>query len=322
VRKAPCEPTVSIILAVHDEREHVERRLLNCLELEYPKHKLQIVVSLDGPTDGTDVLVSSFKDRGIEVVHGRHHQGKAAALNRAVAQARGDILLFADARQTFARDVVRELTSNFADPDVGVVSGELLLLDERRRESAEGAGLYWRYEKTLRSMESSIHSMLGATGAVYAMRRELFAPLPEGTILDDVLLPMRAVLKNRRAVLDRAARAFDAIPASPETEYRRKVRTLTGNYQLIMQLPELLAPWRNPVFLQFVSHKVGRLVTPYFLIALLVSNAFLLHGLYLVPFALQTAWYVLVPVGFLISRSRKAASRPGLIGTREAQQER
>jgi cellulose synthase/poly-beta-1,6-N-acetylglucosamine synthase-like glycosyltransferase len=319
VRKSPCEPTVSLIIAAHNERQFIERKLRNCLELQYPRDKLRIIVSLDGPTDGTDTLALAFEGEGVEVISSSMRQGKAAALNRAVLRARGDLLLFADARQVFAPNVIRELSANFADPEVGVVSGELILAEELQHEAGNGVGLYWRYEKLLRSMESSIHSMLGATGAIYSMRRELYRPLSEGTILDDVVLPMHAVLNHRRAVFDPAARAFDPAVSSPEIEYSRKVRTLTGNYQLLHQLPDLLVPWRNPVFFQFVSHKVGRLLAPYFLIALFCSNLFLLHGFYLISLALQAAWYLLVPIGVLISRnSRPTAAHASAFTTREA----
>jgi poly-beta-1,6-N-acetyl-D-glucosamine synthase len=307
VRKRRCEPDISLIVAVHNERSNIARRLENCLELDYPHGRLQIIVSLDAPEDGTDAVAEKFAARGVMVVHGTTHQGKAAAINRAVRHATGQVLMFADARQTFAPGVVRELVENFADPGVGVASGELVLLDDRKLEAKDGAGLYWRYEKKLRMMESAVHSVLGATGAVYAMRRELFRPMEHGTILDDVASPMRAVLAGYRSVFDPAARAYDRVSDSPEEEYRRKVRTLTGNYQLLSQCPDLLVPWRNPVFLQFVSHKVGRLVAPYFLIALFLSNLFLLHGPYIVAFALQACWYVLVLIGMAVSRYRSPA---------------
>ncbi len=296
------EPTVSLIIAAYNEKQGIQRRIDNCLTLDYPKDKLEIIVSLDGPTDGTDILAKEYENAGIVILESLNHQGKAAALNRAMSVANGEIMLFGDARQIFAENTIRELVSNFADPQVGAVSGELVLLDESDCEAKDAVGIYWRYEKKLRMMEGRIHSTLGCTGAIYAIRRELAKPLPEGVILDDVMLPMRAVLQGYRIILDERAHALDRVTPTPEAEYRRKVRTLMGNYQLIQLMPELLIPWKNPVFFQFVSHKLFRLLSPYAFLALAASNLFL-RGYYLIPLAIQGAWYFLVLLGILISRS-------------------
>lgn len=301
VRKHYQEPTVSLVIAMHNESMHVERKMRNVGELDYPADKLQVIVALDGPTDGTDALVRDYAAPGVEVVHSVARQGKAAALNSAVARAHGEVVLFADARQQFERNAVRELAANFADDSVGAVSGELILFDGQAREASDGVGAYWRYEKQLRALESDIHSVVGATGAIYAIRRDLFRPLPPETILDDMAIPMRIVLEGKRVIFDPAARAYDEVSETPELEYRRKTRTLSGNYQLFARMPELLAPWRNPVCLQVVSHKLGRLLVPYCLAVLLVSNLFLLNGVYLVVFASQVVFYTLAAAGWLTS---------------------
>lgn len=310
VRKGEWEPRVSIVIAAHNEREVIENKIANCLELDYPRNRLQIIVALDAPTDGTENVVWKYAGRMIDCLYYSPHRGKAAALNQAVAMAEGEILLFADARQRLDRRAVRELVANLRDPSVGAVSGKLILLDEQGREAGDGVGLYWRYEKRLRAMESDVHSMLGATGAIYAIRRELFRPLPEDTILDDVAVPMRIVLAGKRAVFEPAARAYDRVAASPAGEYGRKVRTLMGNYQLLTQFPALLLPWRNPVFWQFASHKVGRLLVPYFLVALFISNIFLRHGIYLFFFACQSGFYLLAFLGHFASNRKEVAATP------------
>ncbi|HLQ76819.1 MAG TPA: glycosyltransferase family 2 protein, partial [Terriglobia bacterium] len=222
------------------------------------------------------------------------HKGKAEAINRAVRSARGTVLVFLDARQSLNRNVIRELTANFSDPEVGAVSGELILV----KDGGSGIGLYWKYEKFIRMSESRIHSVAGATGAIYAIRRECFRELPEDTILDDVVLPMSIVLSGKRVVMDPAAQAFDRVSEDPKSEFRRKVRTLTGNFQLLSYMPELLSPGRNPIFLQFISHKVARLLCPYALTGLLISNLFLRHGPYFVFLVLQLIWYGLAVAGY------------------------
>lgn len=307
VRKKYWEPEVSIVIAAHDERERIEKKLKNCLSLHYPKRKLQIIVSLDGPTDGSQFLVSKYAARGVEMVQSMQHTGKAAALNRAMRRATGEIVVFADVRQMFDPDAIRELAANFSDECVGAVSGELLLMDEEAQESTTDVGLYWRYEKAIRSIESEVHSIAGATGAIYAIRRELYEDLPEDTLLDDVLTPLRIVLKGKRTVFDAQAKAYDTVACCPLAEYGRKVRTLAGNYQLLKQLPAALAPWSNPIFVQFISHKVGRLLVPWAMLALFVSNAFMLHGIYALTFSMQAAWYICAGAGYLLSRREIAA---------------
>ena len=302
VKKQCCEPAVTIIIAAYNERQTIERKLRNCLELDYPKRKLQIIASLDGPTDGTEFVVWKYAARGVELVHSKQHRGKAAALNQAVRRATGEIIVFADVRQTFDPYAIRELVANFADESVGAVSGELLLLDEGS-EATTDVGLYWRYEKAIRAAESDIHSVPGATGAIYAIRRDLYEQLPEDTLLDDAAIPLRIVLKGKRAVLDPDAKAYDTVACCALAEYGRKVRTLAGNYQLVARTPELLSFRRNPICFQFVSHKVGRLLVPYALITLMVSNLFLLRGVYALMFSLQVAWYICAAAGhWLVKR--------------------
>lgn len=301
VRKAPIEPTVTLIVAMHNERQNVEPKLKNCLELNYPEEKLQIIFSLDAPTDGTDSLVREYASQRVEVLSSTVRRGKASAVNRAAAFARGEILVFADARQRFHKNAIRELVANFADDSVGAVSGQLVLLDDEGRESSDTLGIYWRYEKRIRAMESEIHSVPGTTGAIYALRRELFAPIRPRTVLDDVQIPMRAVLKRKRVLFEPAAIAYDVVATAPDIEYEKKRRTLMGNYELLAEMPELLLPWRNPIFFQLVSHKVGRLLVPYCLIALFFSNLWLLHGFYLLCFVCQIIWYLLAFTGWLSS---------------------
>ncbi|HZS50751.1 MAG TPA: glycosyltransferase family 2 protein [Bryobacterales bacterium] len=304
VHKSYGEPPVSIVIAMRNERANAERKIRNCMELDYPAEKMQVIVSLDGPTDGVEAVVRPYASRGVEIVFSPVHRGKAAALNAAMEAATGEIVVFTDARQQLHRDAVRELAANFSDPEVGAVSGELVLLEESGREASSAIGVYWRYEKWLRALESATHSVIGATGAIYAIRRELFTPLPPGTILDDVLIPMRIVLGGKRVVFDSSARAYDLAAANPKAEYARKARTLTGNYQLLAEMPALLAPWRNPVFLQFLSHKAGRLLVPYFLVGLFVSNLPLEQGIYRAAFLLQLFWYALAAIGALAARRR------------------
>jgi cellulose synthase/poly-beta-1,6-N-acetylglucosamine synthase-like glycosyltransferase len=301
-------PSVSIVLAVHNEARRLPGRLVNLLEQDYPA-PLDIIVVSDGSTDDPRRAIEPFAGRVrlMEVPRG----GKAAALNAGVAEARGEIVVFADARQRFAPDAVRQLVSSFADPRVGAASGELVLDSEAVPGSAqstvgEGVGLYWQYEKWLRRQESRLDSTLGATGAIYAIRRALWRPLPPETLLDDVLTPMRVVLGGKRVVFNERAQAFDCAAADSAAEVRRKTRTLAGNYQILALEPRLALPFANRVWWQYVSHKLGRLVVPWALIAALVSAAVLAprSWFYALALILQLGFYGLAAMGAWMERER------------------
>ena len=319
-RKAPVDritawPSVSIIVAARNEARRLPGRVENLLEIAYPGDRTVIVVS-DGSTDDPAQALRRFGPSGqlIEVPAG----GKPLALNAGVEAARGDILVFADARQRFSSDALMHLVANFADPDVGAVTGELMIEagDPTASAVGEGVGLYWTYEKWLRRHESRIWSTLGATGAIYAMRRSLWRPLPPDTLLDDVLAPMRAALDGWRIVFEEHARAFDRPSTDAAAESRRKVRTLAGNYQILAQAPALLLPWANPVWLQYVSHKVGRLVVPWALLVAFASSAALATTgwVYATAFGVQAAFYLVAAYGGWVERRarRAAAFAPAL----------
>jgi len=249
----------------------------------------------------------------IEVAPG----GKATALNAGVAAASGEILVFADARQRFGPHAIAALASNFDDPRVGGATGELILNCERDwADSAssigESVGLYWRYEKWLRRHESRVRSTLGTTGAIYALRHSLWRPLPPGALLDDVLAPMRAVLRGYRIVFEERAQAFDWVVPNAAAESARKIRTLAGNYQILVEEPALLVPFLNPVWVQYVSHKLGRLVVAWALLGLLISSIVLAprRWPFTVALILQLGFYGLAAFGAWLECKGSPASAP------------
>ena len=196
-----------------------------------------IVVS-DGSADRTNDILGEWQKSGRRALLLPEHQGKANALNHGMAAADGEIICFTDARQTIAIDGLKNLIANFADPSVGCASGALIIGQNHSASSSEGVGLYWRLEKNIRNWEALAGSTVGATGAFYAVRSSLLSPLPAGTILDDVYIPLQVARNGGRVVFDFSAVAWDDFSPSPKQEFRRKVRTLAGNYQLLQ-----LAPW-------------------------------------------------------------------------------
>ena len=222
-------------------------------------------------------------------------QGKPFCINTGVVAATGDIIVFADCRQRFADKAIKELVKNFADQKVGCVSGELALEKTPGSTIQTEMGAYWRFEKWLRKLESSTGSVPGATGAIYAIRKNLFRPLPVQTLLDDVLLPMHICMQGFRTIFENKAIAYDVISMNLDVEKKRKVRTLAGNWQLLILEPRLLNPLENPIWIRFMSHKIFRLLIPYCLITLLFI-AFSLKDVYSFLFLTSVALFFLISV--------------------------
>ena len=302
VRRDDSTPMVTMIIVAHNEEGRIESKLRNCHELDYPQDRLEVLVASDGSTDRTEDIVLQHATRGVRLLRLPGPRGKAEALNAAVPEARGDVLVLCDVRQDLDPKAVRILVANFADPSVGAVSGELHL-EPSPGSGMEGVGLYWRYEKWIRRAESRVDSTVGVTGAFYAMRRALYRPLDPLTILDDVAIPMNVVEAGSRVIFDPSANAYDRLAEDPKTEYRRKVRTLAGNYQLVALHPSLLNPRNNRLFWQLVSHKLLRLAIPWCLLALLTTSAALAakgSTFYAWAAGLQGSLYLLALAGWLL----------------------
>ncbi len=298
-------PTISTVMVVRNEAAVLERKLKNLLELDYPPESSEIVVVSDGSTDATNQILAYYSaDRRVRVVLNPESRGKAASLNDAIAVARGEIVMFTDARQKIETTALRLLVRNFADPSVGCASGELMLGNPDSGEVVRGLGLYWRVEKYIREMESTSGSVVGATGALYAVRRELLVPVPAGTILDDVYIPMHVVRQGHRVIFVPSARAWDIADQGSGLEFSRKVRTLSGNYQLVQLAPWLLSS-SNPLRFEFISHKLFRLLAPFALAAAFVAPLALPQTIYRVAFLLQLGFY-----GLSVAAMTKLAKGP------------
>ena len=292
VRRARIFPRVTIVLAVHNEEKDLLRKLDNLAALNYPADRLEVIVVSDGSTDRTNKILGAWQDSSRRAVILPNHHGKANALNYGMAEAHGEIICFTDARQTIASDGLNNLIANFADPSVGCASGALMIGENHSAPSSDGVGLYWRLEKNIRNWEGLAGSTVGATGAFYAVRKDLLLPLPMGTILDDVYIPLQVARQGSRVVFDPEAMVWDDFTPSPTQEFRRKVRTLAGNYQLLRVAPWLLT-WTNPLLVQFVCHKLLRLLVPFALVGTLVSTLWFRTGGYDVILVLQIAFYAL-----------------------------
>jgi len=257
-------PTVSIIIAAHNEQDNVDTKLRSLLLLDYPAEKLEIIFVSDGSTDDTVARLRRAQKtiRHLKIEHYDSAAGKPTALNRGVEVARGEVLVFMDCRQSISDNAIKALSARLIQPDVGVVSGELSLTGADGMESAN-VSLYWLYEKWIRLNESKLYSTTGATGALYAIRANDYIPHQSDVLLDDFDTPIGILALGRRTVFEPDAKVYDFAESTVSGEFSRKTRTLAGNFQSFLRHRWLFNPSKNPVFVQFISHKVFRLLVPY-----------------------------------------------------------
>jgi cellulose synthase/poly-beta-1,6-N-acetylglucosamine synthase-like glycosyltransferase len=304
-RTGPFAGRVTVIVAAHNEEKAIGRRLVEMTEqLRAGNLDGDVIVVSDGSTDGTAVVARSYTKDRVHVLELPERIGKAAALSLACARATGDVIVFADTRQVWSPDALPLLLENFADPAVGAVSGELMIHTDPG--VMEGVSLYWRYEKWLRKREADLHSSVGVTGAICAVRRALFKPIPPGTVLDDVYWPLQVALQGRRVVFDSRAVAHDRLPERTRDEFRRKVRTLSGNFQLLTLAPRALLPGGSPLWLQLLSHKVLRLGGPWALLGLLAAGLLLTGPLYQILLGVQLYCYALALLALVTPLGRQS----------------
>jgi len=310
VHQKPIEPTLSVVISLYNEEDVIGAKLQNLLNLDYPSPKIEILIGSDGSTDRTHVIINQFNDPRIRLYINPLRQGKMATLNELIPKAKNEIIIFTDARQIFEKSALRNLVSNFADPKIGCVSGELIF-SPKEGGTAQGVNLYWNYEKFIRRQESLLHSMLGATGAIYAIRKELFTPGPVNIVLDDMFTPFKIIQKGYRAIFDDTAFAYDQVADDPKEEYRRKTRTLYGNFQIFSIFPGMFIPFKSPIAWQLFSHKFLRVIIPFFLIILfIISWALRSSSVFDIFWILQLIFYGMALLGHLFQEAKSPALKP------------
>lgn len=311
VRKSYIYPNISVLIAVYNEAENIKGKIESILETDYPKDKMEILIGSDASTDNTDQIVKSYEGQSIMLKRQEVRRGKPSILNMLVKEANGEILVFSDARQRIDKDALKELIANFNDDTIGSVSAELYFKHEETQIGA-GMGLYWNYEKFIRQSESGFGSMLGATGALYAVRKEFFSTIAYDIILDDMYIPMLVIKKGYRAVFDKNAIIYDSYSSGAREEYARKVRTLSGNFQLFIKCPWVFNPFKSPIAWQITSHKALRLLAPYFLLLIFMSNFRIVFdsGFYTIFLILQALFYTFALAGAVFKNKTKLFDVP------------
>ena len=306
VRKRPITPTVTVIIAAYNEETIIGARLENALALDYPRDCLQILVASDGSTDRTDEIVASYASRGVLLLS-LPRRGKIRTLNAAVARATGKILVFTDANIMCRADTLRALVANFADPRVGGVAGHTACtLDPGSESSSYGERLYWRYDTWLKKLESQTGSIVSAHAGLYAIRRVLFRPIPDGAVTDGFAISTAVVAKGYRLVFEPDALATEVAVPESHREFRRRVRLMTRGLRSVFLRRSLLNPLQYGFYsVILASHKVGRRLVPVSLAVLGVASvAAWPHGpIYQLAVIAQTLFYAMAAVGYLLRRS-------------------
>ena len=298
-------PLVSIVISAYNEATTIAEKLENILSLDYPREKLEVVIASDGSTDATDSIVEQYQARGVKLLS-LPHQGKSVALNTAVTAAKGDILVFSDANSLYKADAIRALVRPFSDPRVGGVAGNQVYKKEVAGGSSDGERAYWNFDRMLKRFQGKSGNTLAATGAIYAIRRNLFRPIPDG-VSDDFVTSTGVIVQGYRLVFAPDAIAYEPVAATTQAEFGRKVRVIMRSWRAFAHRRELLNPFRYRFYaIQFFSHKIMRYLVVFPLILLFFVSLFLWnYGLiYQLATIAQVAFYSLAALGLFLNESR------------------
>jgi len=301
-------PSVSLIIAAYNEEKVIEGKIINTLGLDYPKDKLEIIVFSDSSSDNTDEVVKKYEKTGVKLLRIEGRKGKTYCQNKAVEKAKGEIIVFSDANSMYQNDAIKKLMRNFKDEHVGCVSGELKYISGKDKKSDNGSeGIYWKYEKNLKRLESKISSLVGANGAIYAVRKKIYVNLSDFAI-SDFAEPLLLFLKGFRTVYEPEAIANEKNDDTFRESYQRRVRIVTRTFSNIIkdkQLASTLNVFRFGIFsLQFISHKLLRWFSGFFLIFFIIANlALYKQGIfYQIMLWGQVLFYFLALFGLLAER--------------------
>jgi poly-beta-1,6-N-acetyl-D-glucosamine synthase len=267
-------PSVSFIVAAFNEEGCIARKVHNSLEQQYPAEKIEFIFVTDGSSDKTPQIVAGYPS--VRLLHERQRRGKSIAVNRAVAAASSDILIFSDANTELNKDAVLLIARHYADAKVGGVAGEkkVISLKGGAEQPGEGEGMYWKYESLLKRIDSDCYSVVGAAGELFSLRKHLYSELPATIILDDFVLSLRAAQRGFRIIYEPGAFAMELPSFSYGEEQKRKVRIAAGGFQSILLLRGLFLFWRHPrLSFLYISHRVLRwAASPFCLVLAFVSN--------------------------------------------------
>ena len=296
-------PEVAILIAAFNEEEIIGTKIENALALNYPAEKLKLYVVSDGSSDNTNQIVSAYQN--VNLLFQQARRGKSAAINRAMPFITQPITIFTDANVMISKDAVRAIVNHYANPKVGGVSGEKVVMHDERATAASTEGLYWKYESFLKKQDAILYSIAGAAGEMFSIRTSLFETLPEDTLLDDFTLAMDIIRKGCQVKYEPSALACENPSLNIDEEYKRKVRIAAGGMQTIIRNLDILNPLHYGIFsFQFLIHRVSRwTIAPVFIIAAFLSNLFLVaeSSVYTELFMAQLVFHLSALTGWYLS---------------------
>ena len=287
---------ISIVMVVCNEAKNIREKIENIMQLNYQGGQLKLIIVDDASDDNTVELIETSAFNGT-LIKSKQRKGKAQGINLAMKQVTTELVTLIDCRQQLELNIINYLSSWFAqDPNMGAVSGELKFKPLNGNDFSASMDGYWRYEKFIRKSEAKLGSVAGVTGALYMLRTKTFLPLAEDTLLDDVLIPMNSCAQGYQIGYDDRAIAWDLPSTSVLNEKVRKIRTLSGNYQLLFRFPSWITPIGHPIWWQFFSHKIARLFVPFAIILSILCAI----KLYLSGSAVAAIYLLLVFTSFLL----------------------
>ncbi len=307
VKRAEYEPFVTILITAYNEEKDIRAKLENTLQIDYPPEKLEILVASDGSTDRTDEIVKEFAMRGVKLFRQEGRVGKTITQNNAVEQAAGEILLFSDATTNYQTNVLREITPNFSDETIGCAAGKLVYVDESQSNVGKGAQSYWNYETFLKESESKACSLIGASGCLYAVRKSAYQPM-YAEACSDFLICTVLYRQNLRSVYEPNAICFEETNRRTDKEMQMRIRVISQTFTDLWRNREMLNPFRSGFYgVQLISHKLMRYAVSLFLVLIFFSTLILSFSsiFFALIFALQTAFYMLAFVGWVLEKSGK-----------------
>lgn len=302
------EPEVTLFIAAYNEKDYVDEKVNNSMQLNYPKDKLVFLWVTDGSNDGTPELLSKYNN--ITVLHNADRAGKINAINRGMKAVKTPIVVFCDANTMLSQNSIKEIVRAFDNPKVGCVAGEKRIFNKSVDSAAgSGEGLYWKYESFLKRMDSEFYTTVGAAGELFAIRTELFNEVESDTLLDDFMMSMRIAINGNLIKYVPEAYAYESSSANVKEELKRKVRIAAGAVQSTFRLTKALNPFHDfRLAFQFISHKISRwLMVPFALPILFILNLLIVYidgynqlTVYSVMFLLQLLYYIITLVGWIM----------------------
>lgn len=297
-------PFISFVISAYNEEDVIADKLENIKKMEYPADKIEVLIASDGSDDRTVEIIEAAGIPYVKALDYKERRGKVNVLNSVIPEARGEIIVMSDANTMYQPDALRKMIRHFANEKIGCVCGELRLVDNTSDAGGRGEGLYWRYEVFLKNQEGKRGTLLGATGGIFALRKELYRQVPSYTIIEDFVISMKVLEAGYMVVYEPEAVAFEDTPESLTKAMTRRIRIAAGHISAFIDTRALLNPLRGMTAFSYWSRKGLRYLVPWFMVFMLICNIILWPiDLYKYILGLQAAFYLLTIIAYLLNKA-------------------